>query len=165
MVVIGLDPGLEKTGFGVIAKEKGVLVPLEYGCIFTDSSERPQDRLWTIFTSLEELVRKYRPSCFGVEKVFFHRNVSSAMNVSQARGVMLALAGKYNLEIGEYTPTQIKLAVTGYGRSDKQQVTFMVKSILRIKEELSPPDIFDALAAAICHLHYVSSPLAQLRQG
>jgi len=152
MRILGIDPGTGILGFGVIdinAKGKAALV--DAGVIRTPVNQPDSDRLFTIYAELEQVIQDVKPQAMSVEKLFFAQNVTTAMSVSQARGVVLLLGKQNDLELYEYTPLQIKQAVTGYGRADKKQIQEMVRVILGLKEIPKPDDCADALAAAICH--------------
>lgn len=150
MIILGIDPGTTTTGFGVInAKSKQDLVTLDYGEIHTAPKIDQKIKLAEIYKDLNALVKKYKPQIFSVEKVFFNKNPKTAMDVSQARGVCLLVAGQNNIELVEYTPIQVKNNVVGYGRADKKQVQYMVQNILNLSEVPKPDDAADALALAI----------------
>lgn len=151
MVVLGLDPGTATTGYGVVRADGYKFHCLAYGCISTPKELEVQDRLKLIFGLAGDLIRDHNPAAVALEKLFFNKNVTSAISVGQARGVLLLAAAQAGLEIGEYTPTSIKLAVTGYGAAAKDQVQSMVRSILALKEIPRPDDAADALAIALCH--------------
>lgn len=149
--ILGIDPGTGILGFGVIdidAKGKAKLV--DAGVIRTPVHEDTSIRLVTIYDELSELIKELKPQIMSVEKLFFAQNVTTAMTVAQARGVVLLLGKQNNLELHEYTPLQIKQAVTGYGRADKKQMQEMVRVILGLNEVPKPDDCADALAAALC---------------
>lgn len=151
MRILGIDPGTGILGFGVIeidGKNKARLV--DAGVIRTPVKEDDAVRLHTIYEELVDIISSTKPQIMSVEKLFFAQNVTTAMTVAQARGVVL-LAGQQNgLELHEYTPLQIKQAITGYGRADKRQMQEMVRVILGLKEVPKPDDCADALAAALC---------------
>jgi crossover junction endodeoxyribonuclease RuvC len=150
--ILGIDPGTGILGFGVIdVSPKGELSLVDAGVIRTLVNEPDSDRLLTIFNELKEIIEGLKPSIMSVEKLFFAQNVTTAMSVSQARGVVLLLGKQANLDLFEYTPLQIKQALTSYGRATKRQIQEMVKIILGLKEYPKPDDCADALAAAICH--------------
>ncbi len=151
MRIIGIDPGTGILGFGVvdIIRSKPILV--DAGCIRTPVHEDDSVRLMTIFDELSEIIQETKPNCMSVEKLFFARNVTTAMTVSQARGVVLLCGKMAGLTLAEYTPMQIKQAVTGYGKADKKQMQEMVRVLLCLKEVPKPDDAADALAAAITH--------------
>lgn len=152
MRVIGIDPGTGLLGFGVIETSKsGKAELVDGGVIRTPVKEDDAVRLQTIFEELSDIIAQTKPSEMAVEKLYFAQNVTTAMTVAQARGVAM-LAGKLaGLEIAEYTPLQIKMALTGYGRADKKQMQEMVRVVLGLKETPKPDDCADALATAICH--------------
>ena len=162
MIALGIDPGTAICGYGVVEQVGSRLTPLYYGAVITTKDMAPEMRLKKISDDLSELIQHFHPDVMSVEKLFFNRNVTTAIPVGQARGVVLLAAAMQNLPILEFTPMQIKLAVVGYGKADKEQVTFMVQHILNIKEKPKPDDVADALAMAICGLHTASSPRWQL---
>lgn len=147
--ILGIDPGTGRLGFGVIEKKNSSLMMVDAGVITTDKSLSDSQRLKIIFDDITEIIAKTKPDYISIEKLFFAQNVTTAMTVSQARGVVLLLAEQNNLPIYEYTPLQIKQALTGYGRADKKQIQNIVKLILNLKEIPKPDDCADALAAAI----------------
>jgi crossover junction endodeoxyribonuclease RuvC len=151
MRIIGIDPGTGILGFGVIDVEKGKPKLVDAGVIRTPVKEDDAVRLLTIYEELTEIIKETKPSAMSVEKLFFARNVTTAMTVSQARGVVLLCAMQAGLTIHEYTPMQIKQALTGYGRAEKKQIQEMVRVILQLKEIPKPDDAADALAAAITY--------------
>ncbi len=150
MMILGIDPGTATTGFGVIKKSKGQLTTLDYGVISTPKSLPMSNRLLILFDDLEEIIKKYQPEVIAVEQLFFARNVTTAISVGQARGVVLLAAQKADLTLKEYTPLQVKQSVTGYGQATKKQVQQMVQKILKTPELPKPDDAADALAIAIC---------------
>jgi crossover junction endodeoxyribonuclease RuvC len=153
MLVIGVDPGTAITGYGLVTESNdGKLTAVGYGIIQTPSSESPGDRLVTLFEELRNIIILHQPACAAVEKLFFQRNVTTALAVGQARGVALLALSQSNIPVAEYTPMEVKLAVCGYGGAGKQQVQQMVKTLLNLETIPSPDDAADALAIAICHL-------------
>ena len=132
MRILGIDPGLAIVGFGLIDKKGSQLIPVQYGCIQTEANTDPALRLRIVYDSLLELMDRYKPDAIAVEKLFFNRNVTPAFAVAQARGVIMLAAVQRGLEIGEYTPLQVKQAVVGYGKAEKRQVQEMVKVFLRL---------------------------------
>jgi crossover junction endodeoxyribonuclease RuvC len=152
MRIIGIDPGTGILGFGVIDVAKSGKTTLVDGGVIRTPAHQPLDeRLIEIYRHLASVISKTRPTIMVVERLFFAQNVTTAMSVSHARGVAI-LAGKLaGLEVAEYTPLQIKMALTGYGRADKKQMQEMVRVLLGLKEVPQPDDCADALAAAICH--------------
>ena len=155
ITILGIDPGLADTGFGVIKKQGNKLMAVDYGSIKTKPAQPAEDRLEIIHSSLKRLIKKYRPDYLSVEKLFFCKNVKTALAVGQARGVVVLTAGESGLVLKEYTPLQIKMALTGYGKADKNQVQQMVKIILNLKQIPKPDDAAYALAAAICCAHSI----------
>lgn len=151
MRIIGIDPGTGILGFGVIEVLKGKLSLIDAGVIKTPSTDSDADRLKTIFEELTSVIKSTNPTEMAVEKLFFAQNVTTAMTVSQARGVVLLIGVQAGLSISEYTPQQIKQALTGYGKADKKQIQEMVRVILKLKHTPKPDDCADAIAAAICH--------------
>lgn len=150
MIILGIDPGTATTGYGVIKKSKNNLECLDYGCIKTDPKFSAGERLKRINLELSRLIKNYKPGVLAIESVFFFKNLKTAMPVSQAKGVILFTAAKYKVPAREFTPLQIKAALTGYGRAEKQQVQKMITLILKLKEVPKPDDAADALAAAVC---------------
>ena len=150
--IIGIDPGTGILGFGVIdISSRGDLSMVDAGVIRTPANQADSDRLFTIYQEMTEIINDTKPNIMSVEKLFFAQNVTNAMSVSQARGVILLLGKQANMELFEYTPLQIKQALTGYGRATKSQIQEMVRVILKLKQIPKPDDCADALAAAICH--------------
>lgn len=153
MIIMGIDPGTAITGFGVIEKSKvqsQKLKAIDYGCIKTFTDSTTSERLKKLHDQLNSLMKKHKPDMVAVEDIFFFKNLKTAIKVSQARGVILLTAAKAKIPVSEYTPLQIKQAVTSYGRAEKIQVQKMVKLLLNLKEIPKPDDAADALAAAIC---------------
>lgn len=150
MKILGIDPGTGILGFGVIEiGPSGKVRLLDAGVIRTPAHSPDSERLFTIYEELSDIVRTHKPSVMSVEKLFFSRNVTTAMSVSQARGIVLLCGKQHNLELHEFTPLQIKQAVTGYGKADKKQVQEMVRTLLGLSEVPKPDDCADALAAAL----------------
>ncbi len=150
MRILGIDPGTGILGFGVIDVEKNSMTLVDAGVIKTPVHQADSDRLETIFNELSEIINECKPTVMAVEKLFFAQNVTTAMSVSQARGVVLLLGKQHKMELHEYTPQQIKQALTGYGKAEKAQIQEMVRTILKLKSIPKPDDAADALAAAIC---------------
>lgn len=163
MLVLGVDPGASATGYGVVASSDGVLRAVEYGSVSTSPRDPFSSRLLQIFSRLAELIRCYQPEWAAIESLIFAKNAQSAFKLGQARGVALLAAAQSGLAIAEYTPLQVKSAVTGYGAAGKGQVQQMVESLLGLKEPLRSTDAADALAVAICHHH--SARLLHLSRG
>jgi crossover junction endodeoxyribonuclease RuvC len=154
MLAIGIDPGTATTGYGLVRENKdGSLTTVEFGVILTPADWAMPERLLELYRRLRELLLLHRPDCGAVEKLFFQRNVRTAISVGQARGVILLALAETGISVGEYTPLEIKQAVAGYGGADKNQVQQMVRALLSLPEIPRPDDAADALAVAICHLH------------
>jgi crossover junction endodeoxyribonuclease RuvC len=151
MRILGIDPGTGILGFGVIEAVQGKLELVDAGVIRTPVHEDDAVRLQTIYEELTDIIASTQPTVMSVEKLFFARNVTTAMTVAQARGVVLLCGRQAGMEIFEYTPLQIKMAITSYGKADKKQVQEMVRVLLALKEVPKPDDCADALAAAITH--------------
>jgi crossover junction endodeoxyribonuclease RuvC len=149
--ILGIDPGTGILGFGVIDVERGKAKMVDAGVIRTPVKEDDAVRLQTIYEELTDIIAANKPAIMSVEKLFFARNVTTAMTVAQARGVVLLCGKQAGMEIFEYTPMQIKQALTGYGRAEKKQIQEMVRVVLNLKDIPKPDDCADALAAAITH--------------
>ncbi|MBR5528192.1 MAG: crossover junction endodeoxyribonuclease RuvC [Clostridia bacterium] len=163
MIILGIDPGYAIVGFGVIGYSNNKAVPIEYGAITTPAHVKTELRLCEIYDGICELCDKFRPDAISIEELFFNTNAKTAVNVCQARGVILLAATRAGIPIFEYTPLQIKQAVTGYGRAEKHQMISMVTTLLNLKSPPKPDDTADALAAAICHGYCSSSALFKLQ--
>ena len=155
MRILGIDPGTGILGFGVIDYDKGQLQLVDAGVIRTPVKEDDAVRLLTIYDELTEIIKLNKPEAMSVEKLFFARNVTTAMTVAQARGVVLLCGQQAGLPLHEFTPMQIKQAITGYGKADKKQMQEMVRILLRLKEVPKPDDAADALAAAITYANTI----------
>jgi len=153
MIIAGIDPGTARIGYGIIKKSSNKLEMIEYGCIKTESKFSTAERLDQLDQQLTQLIKKYKPDKMAVEDIFFFKNVKTAVKVSQARGVILMRGARMKIPVAEYTPLQVKQAVTSYGRAEKSQVQKMVKLLLNLKEIPKPDDAADALAVAICCAH------------
>ncbi len=151
MIILGIDPGYAIIGYGVINFEKGRYTQLCNGVITTDSKCDFCDRLEIIFDKTTELFNTYKPQEVAIEKLYFQSNHKTAIEVSEARGVIMLAAKKSRTPVSEYTPLQVKTAVTGYGKAEKRQVMLMTKKLLNLQEIPKPDDAADALAIAICH--------------
>lgn len=158
MKIIGIDPGTATTGFGVIQRQGGKVTFVDAGVITTPPTDPMPERLATIYTELTHLIKQHKPDQMAVELLFFTNNITTAMSVSQARGVVLLVAAQSGLPVAEYTPLQVKQAVTGYGQAAKQQVQQMVKTLLALKTIPKPDDAADALAVALCCLQTLVLP-------
>lgn len=154
MIILGIDPGTAITGYGIIKKgEKGVLSCVRYDCIYTNKEDTAPVRLHVLENELLSIFRLYKPDVVAVEKIYFAKNIKTAMPVSEARGVILLTAAKQKLPIYEFTPSQVKMAVTGYGRAEKKQVQSMVAKILSLPKIPKPDDAADALGVAISYIY------------
>lgn len=157
-IILGIDPGLADTGYGLLSCEgPNQIKHLAHGSIKTKAGLPMEKRLEEIYREVKKLIAKYSPTVLAIEKLFFCRNVTTAFQVGQARGIVLLSAGQANLEIHEFTPLQVKQAVSSYGQASKQQVQKMVKLILSLKEIPKPDDAADALAIAICCLNSLNN--------
>lgn len=151
MIILGIDPGLAIVGYGVIEKIGNKVKVLEYGTVQTDSKLDTASRLEIIFYELDSIIKQYAPTEVAYEKLFHQKNTKTIIDVSQARGVEVLVGKINNLDLFEYTPLQIKTAITGYGRADKKQMQESVKRLLNLSEIPKPDDAGDALAIALCH--------------
>ena len=150
MIVLGIDPGTAAMGYGVVDRTGGRLRAVDYGCITTTADAPLPDRLQVLYEHVAELIETHRPDLVAVERLFFSRNAQTAFAVGQARGVVLLAAAQADVPVREATPSEVKVAVTGYGAADKEQVGRMVAVILQLSEVPHPDDTADALAIAVC---------------
>lgn len=153
MLVLGIDPGTATIGYGLVRKSKNSFETLCYGSINTKPDRCDGERLCILENELTKLIQEYKPDQASVEKIFFFKNLKTVIGVSQARGVIIATLSKLKVETHEYTPLQVKMSVSGYGKAPKTQVQRMVKTLLGLREIPKPDDAADALAMAICHLN------------
>ena len=151
MIILGLDPGTASTGYGILKKDKGSLLCLEYGCFETPKHKTAGERLVLLEKALLRVLNAYKPDVVAVERLFFFKNLKTAMPVSEARGVLLLTIARKKITTVELSPLQVKMAITGYGRADKKQIQGMVKEILKLKQAPKPDDAADALALAIAY--------------
>ena len=151
LIILGIDPGYGLVGFGVIEREKGNIKMLDFGCITTSKDDNLSKRLEIISQCMHILIDKWKPDEMAIEKLFFNKNITTGIPVAQARGVIILAAQEKKIPIYQYTPQNIKMALTGMGKADKKQMQFMVKTILGLQEVPKPDDAADALAIAICH--------------
>ena len=156
MRILGLDPGTATTGYGIIDVTEGDLRLVAYGAIITQAGEPPELRLQSIFSRLNDLIAEYQPELAAVEQLFFGRNVTTAIAVGQARGVLLLALADAAIPVSEYSPPKVKEAITGYGKAEKAQIQLMVCHLLALDETPHPDDAADALALAITHARYVA---------
>lgn len=150
-IIFGVDPGIARMGYGVIEEKMGKTTPLTYGCITTKPDEQSK-RLMIVHHELAELLHTYQPACVAVEQLYFAKNTTTALIVSEARGVILLTAALLDIPTFEYTPNQVKLAVTGSGSADKHQMQTMMARLLGLHSIPKPDDAADGLAVALCHI-------------
>ena len=153
MIIIGIDPGIAIVGYGIIEYRNSRFTTLAYGSIETPAHTDVEVRLEMIYDQLDELIKMYSPKEMAIEELFFNTNQKTMVPVAEARGVIMLCARQNRLKVAEYTPLQVKQAVAGYGRADKNQVQQMVKLLLGLSEVPKPDDTADAVAIAICHGH------------
>lgn len=153
MIVLGIDPGYARVGYGIIEYSKNQYKVIEYGSITTEAGVPIPKRLLKLQDELKEITKKYNIDAASVEELFFNTNTKTAINVAQARGVIVTTLESSNIPVFEYTPLQIKQALVGYGRADKEQIKRMVKEYLKLEKMPRLDDTTDALAIAICHCH------------
>ena len=160
MIILGIDPGYAIVGYGVV--DTNGMRPLCYGAIRTEAGIPIEDRLSEIYDNMTELLRTFKPDHVAIEKLYFNTNEKTAINVSQARGVIVLACVKCGVKVYEYTPLQVKMSVVGYGRAEKQQIMDMTKRLLGLKKTPKPDDAADALAIALCHANTTGSLLMNL---
>jgi crossover junction endodeoxyribonuclease RuvC len=153
MRILGIDPGYGRLGYGVVESIGNRMKSVEYGCIETKPHTPMPDRLIDIYGAIKEIIARHAPDAMSIEQLFFAKNVTTGLDVAQARGVVLLAAREANLPIGEYTPVQVKQSIVGYGKADKKQVQEMVRMFLGLAKIPKPDDAADALAIAITHAH------------
>jgi len=153
MLILGIDPGTAIMGYGLIEQQANRLKAVAYASWRTPSGLELEERLLKLYESLSGFLSEYRPDVLAVEELFFNRNTTTALSVGQARGIVLLAAAQQRIPVCEYTPLQVKQAVTGYGKADKHQMQHMVRTLLALPEIPRPDDTADALAVAICHAH------------
>ena len=166
MIVLGIDPGYAIVGWGIVNFTGISYQPLGFGAVITESDTNFNQRLAVIYEDVSRIIRKSRPEAMAIEKLYFQNNQKTAINVAQARGVILLSAQQQNIPIFEYTPLQIKTVVTGYGKAKKPQVMEITRRLLHLKEVPKPDDTADALAVALCHIQANGSGIRRiLSQG
>lgn len=156
MVIVGVDPGFAIVGWSVVDLLKGQSVMKDYGCLYTDRNLALASRLEQIYLGLQSIMREYSPDAIALEELFFHTNAKTVIDVGQARGVILLAAQHFGIPAFEYTPLQVKIALTGYGRAEKSQMQRMVQQIFKLSEIPKPDDAADALAVAYCHAVHIA---------
>jgi len=159
VLVLGVDPGIAITGYGLVRQKQDALEPVAYGVITTPAGLPLPQRLQQLYQELQALVDRYQPAEAAVEELFFARNARTALAVGQARGVILLALATAGVPTYEYTPLQVKQSITGYGRASKEQMQDMVRLLLQLQAIPQPDDAADALAMAICHIHSLSTAL------
>jgi len=152
MIVLGIDPGIATTGFAIIEKTKKENKVIDFGCIITKPGIHDSERLKILSNELNKLIKKHQPKIMAVENIFFFKNLKTAMPVSQAKGVILLAAAKKRIPVHEFSPLQVKMAVTGYGKAEKKQVQKMVFNLLNLDEIPKQDDAADALGIALCYI-------------
>ena len=154
MIVLGIDPGLARLGYGIIEKSGNRATHITHGCITTTREDSSAGaRLSYLYSGLNTLFEEHHPECAAVEKLFFSKNITSAMGVAEVRGIILLICDQQQVPVTEYTPNQVKQAITGSGRADKKQVQEMIKRLLHLPEIPKPDDAADGLSIALCHIH------------
>lgn len=162
MIILGIDPGYAIVGYGIVKYEGNKFTPIHYGAVTTPADMPFVKRLDKIFNDLTEILDKYNVDAMSIEKLFFNTNTTTAIDVAQARGVIVLAAERHGVEVFEYTPLQVKQAVTGYGRAEKKQIQEMTRIMLGLQAVPKPDDTADALALAICHGHSAGSIIGRL---
>ena len=162
MRILGIDPGVATIGFGLIEADRGKFHMLTYGAITTPAGLPLSRRLYQISADMEELIAKLKPEAIAVEELFFNTNITTGIAVAHGRGVLLCAAERCGIPLYEYTPSQVKLAVTGYGKAEKRQVMDMTRRLLKLSAVPKPDDAADALALALCHARSFTSRIPQL---
>ena len=160
LIILGIDPGIATTGYGVLHKEGQKLMAVDYGVITSRPGTPAHERLLSVYEELSRLFDLHNPDALATERLFFSKNETTAFGVGRTIGVALLAAAQRGIEWAEYSPPQVKQAVVGYGGADKQQVQYMIQRLLNLPEPPKPDDAADALAVAICHAH--SSTIASL---
>ena len=163
--IIGIDPGYATIGYGIVDYDNIHFKTVGYGAVTTPPDKDFSDRLVDIYNDITTLIKKYNPQCMAIERLYFNTNTTTAIDVAQARGVIVLAARQAGIGIHEYTPLQVKQSITGYGRAEKHQVMEMVKSLLALKAVPKPDDTADALALAICHGHSAGSLYGKIMKG
>ncbi len=165
MRILGIDPGYAIVGYGVVNYDGVRFNTIGYGAITTDAGTPFPDRLKAIYDDINTIINKYSPDCMSIERLYFNTNTTTAIDVAEARGVIMLAARESSLEIFEYTPLQVKQSITGYGKAQKHQVMEMVKNLLSLSSVPKPDDTADALALSICHGHSAGSLYGKIMKG
>lgn len=164
MRVLGIDPGTAIVGYGILDYIGNRFELVDYGCIFTDKNLPMEDRLLEIFNGLNSIIEKHKPTHMAIEELFFFKNSKTVISVGQARGVIVLTGRMNNIPMENYTPLQVKMGITGYGKAEKKQIQLMVQKILGLKEIPKPDDAADALAIAITHINSLSNSQFSLQK-
>ena len=162
MRILGIDPGIATIGFGLVEADRGKVSMLNYGVISTPAGLPLSKRLYQIDQDMEELIAKLKPDVIAIEELFFNTNITTGISVAHGRGVLLCAAERNGIPLYEYTPSQVKLSVTGYGKAEKRQVMDMTRRLLQLETIPRPDDAADALALALCHARSFTSRIPQL---
>lgn len=162
MLVLGIDPGYAIVGYGLVRFQNNRFTPVEYGAVTTPAGMMFSRRLSLIHEGVSGVLAKHRPEAMAVEKLFFNSNTTTAIEVAEARGVILLAAEQQGVPVYEYTPLQVKQSVTGYGKAEKRQVMEMTRMLLCLQQVPKPDDTADALAVAVCHAHSAGSMFGKL---
>lgn len=165
MLVMGIDPGYGTIGFGLVYAQGMAMQALQYGAIRTEPGAPFPERLGQIYSDMNTLIDRYGPEAMAVEELFFNTNITTGIQVAHARGVILLTAQQKGIPIFEYTPSQVKQAVVGYGKAEKRQVMEMTRLFLHLEKIPRPDDAADALALAVCHAHAAGSLLGKLKRN
>jgi len=158
MISLGIDPGIATTGYGVIKEDGGNFLCVDYGLIKTTKEDSSSRRLFLLKKEVSSLIKKHSPNIAAIEKVYFFKNLKTALPVSQAKGVIMVAFEEETIPLQEFTPLEIKQTITGYGKAEKEQVQKMIRMMLNLNEEHLPDDAADALGAAICGINKIRSP-------
>jgi crossover junction endodeoxyribonuclease RuvC len=151
MRILGIDPGIGRTGWGVVDESGGKVKVIDYGCLETPKEHSLEQRIETLYDTITKIISAHKPEALAIESLFFNKNVTTALAVGQARGVVLLAAAQNKMPVTSYTPQQVKIGVTGYGKADKAQVGQMIKLVLKLQSIPKPDDTADALAIAVTH--------------
>ena len=164
MRILGIDPGYATIGFGLVEADRGEVHMVTYGAITTPAGLPLSKRLYQIYTDMQSLIAQLKPDVIAIEELFFNTNITTGIAVAHGRGVLLCAAEESGIPLFEYTPSQVKLAVTGYGKADKRQVMDMTRRLLKLAAIPRPDDAADALAIALCHARSFTSRLPQTKE-
>ena len=155
MIVLGIDPGLTTTGFGILSTKNDDTKIIDYGTIEPNRKDTLSKRLYSIYVDIEELIKIFSPNILAIEDIFYGRNVKSAFYLGQARGVAMMCAAKHDMPVFEYSAKKVKQAITGNGNADKTQLQYMIKQIFKLKHLPAPLDASDAIGIALCHINQI----------